>query len=167
VGGGREAHNDWVTVRALLGGLLLSALGAIGPAAVWAQSVTEMPLNGVIVTVERVDDKTLVAKSITGSDGVVRLNVPAGLYRIMLANAPAALRVDAAKRAGISALANANTGGLATPDRTLAITIMATTYGSVRERSILNAEVTDALETVTIETMVSSPIRIVVQRREQ
>jgi hypothetical protein len=142
-------------VRALLGVLLLGATAvvAVAPPA-FAQG--DEPLGGVVVTIEHAQDKTFVAKSITGVDGLVRFYVPSGIYRIITANAATALRQAAVKRGG----------GANDADKTTSITILVTTYGSVREKRLLVAKLVDGIEAVLIETTVASPIRVVIRRSE-
>lgn len=154
-----EAHNRPMTVRAWLGVLLLGALGVLGGLGMaWpAMAQSDGPLSGVVVLVERVEDKAVVGKSITGNDGTVRFHLPSGVYRIVAVNAIEALRLDALRRGVVPVQT----------DRTSGITVLVIAYGSVRERRLVVAQLTDGMETVQIETAVTSPIRVVVQRNEQ
>jgi hypothetical protein len=153
-----EAHKWSMTmVRATLGVLV----GVLGVLAAPLAAQADEPLAGVIVILERADDKTAVAKNITGNDGSVRFYVPSGSYRIVAANATAALRQAAVRRGRM-----APAGSEPADDRTASITVRVTGFGTVREQRLVVGGLSDGMEAVLFTTAVSSPITVLIRRTE-
>ena len=126
------------------------------------------PLAGVVVIVEREHDRTVIAKSITGSDGSVRVYIPSGRYRIIAGNAAEALARASARRNKLAAPKGSDptTAGTPAADLTASITVQVTAFGTVRRERLAVGGLSDGMEAVLFATEVSSPITIVIKRTE-
>jgi hypothetical protein len=152
-------------VRARIG-VLLRVLGALAAFGLPIAAQADEPLAGVIVIVEREEDRVVIAKSITGNDGSVRVYIPSGRYRIVAGNAADAL-AKASVRRNKAAPPNPDPAAAAPADRTASITVQVTAFGTVRRQRLAVGGLSDGMEAVLFETEVSSPITIVIKRTEE
>lgn len=146
------------SVRAGLGVLLLGALCATASPTI-AQS--DDPLGGVTVILEQEVGRQFVARGITGRDGRQRFYIPAGDYAVTLTHVPQALAAAATRRAG----ATPSSAQVAV-DRTVAISIVISGFGTGRERRVEVGMLSDSMEAVTFQTRVSSPVSVTIFRHE-
>jgi hypothetical protein len=146
-------------------GVVLRVLGALAAFGMPLAALADEPLAGVIVIVEREEDRTVIAKSITGGDGSVRVYIPSGRYRIVAGNAADALAKAAARRNKL-ARAGSDPAAASAADRTASITVQVTAFGTVRSQRLAVGGLSDGMEAVLFATEVSSPITIVIKRTE-